>query len=332
MLLRLLALILFLLPALSPTHAQEDLPDPVPAEELADPGGEFLLVGGVSLYLIDAGEADAPPVILLHGFGGSTFTWRDTITPLTDAGFRVIAYDRPPFGLSQKTGELELTLAAQADQLAALLDELGIEQAVLVGHSAGGGTISQFAVSHPDRITALVFVAGAVPIATEPRDSEEQEESDSPLGGLFEIASRLDPDDPNVVRLMRRFLTPERFVDILSSAYGSAFEVTDDVANGYARVLLVEGWESGLVRLLTAEDSTPFDTDTFLENASQVPVLIMWGEADTWVPLERGLALAERLPNANLVTYPEIGHLPMEEEVNQFNADLTTFLIALQSN
>ncbi|MFW5748258.1 MAG: alpha/beta fold hydrolase [Chloroflexota bacterium] len=316
-----------------PAAAQEDEDATVPAEALAGPNGQFIDLDGVRLYVVVEGDPDGPPVMLLHGFGGSTFTWRDTIPALVDAGYRVIAYDRPPFGLSDKAREIDLSLAAQVERAAALMDALEIESAALVGHSAGGGVIGAFATTYPERVDALVFVAGAVNIAAQAAPEVEAtaeanaQESESPLGGLFALAGRIDADNPGAANLLRGLLTRERFIDILSSAYGPGFEVTEDIADGYARILRVEGWETGLLALVTARDERePIAADRFVEVVGEIPTAIIWGEADPWVPLRQGETLYQLLPDATFITYPGIGHLPMEEAIEQFNDDLVSFL------
>ena len=57
-----------------------------------------------------------------------------------------------------------------------------------------------------------------------------------------------------------------------------------------------------------------------------VPVLIIWGEEDTWVPIQVGRNLRDHLPDSTWITYPDVGHLPMEENIEQFNADMLRFL------
>lgn len=311
-----------------PVVGQDEI-DLVPAEELADPDGNFTVIDDLSIYYIDVGEADAPVVMLLHGFGGSTFTWRDTIPPLVDAGYRVVAYDRPPFGLSEKSLDAGLSRMAQAERAIALMDALEVESAVLVGHSAGGGVISQVVTTYPDRVDGLVFVAGAVPIPLGDVESSDTE-GDSPLGGLFEIASNIDPTNPNAVLLVRRVLTRDRFTDILATAYDDSFEVTDDIRDGYARILQVEGWEIGLLSLFTnPTEDMPFDVEAFTVNASQLPVMINWGLDDTWVPILRGEQLATLLEDADFRTYEGVGHMPMEEAADTFNDDLLNFLSSI---
>ncbi len=71
----------------------------------ADADGRFITVSGLQTYVRESGDPAGVPVLLLHGWGASTFSWRDTIPALADAGYRVIAFDRPPYGLSAKTGD-----------------------------------------------------------------------------------------------------------------------------------------------------------------------------------------------------------------------------------
>jgi pimeloyl-ACP methyl ester carboxylesterase len=321
-------LILLILPFTLIASAQDNAP--LPPQELADPGGEFTTIDGVELYYMTRGESENPAVMLLHGFGGSTFTWRDNMDAIANAGYYVVAFDRPPYGLADKSPELAYSPTFYADLTAGLMDTLDIDSAVMVGHSAGGGVITHFAVNYADRVDGLVFVAGAVRPPAVSNDAEATPEADSgggsPVGGLFEMASALDPESPLAITLVRNFLTPEIFVDILSSAYGDDYVMTNDVAAGYARILSVEGWESAFLNLVTSgnPDDTPLDFAVL--RATNVPVLIQWGEDDTWVPLAVGRVLNRFFEDSTLITYPDVGHMPMEEAIDDFNTDLITFL------
>lgn len=319
-----LLLILLIFGMFSVTIAQSDDPVPVPAAELADDNGQFISVDGVELYYIEAGPADGPAVMLLHGFGGSTFTWRDTIPALADAGYRVIAYDRPPYGLSQKSADLDISSTAYADQLAGLMDALEIDTATLVGHSAGGGVVGHFAITYPQRVQAMVYVAGAITLSQ--AENTDTARNGSALGGLGDFAEALDPNSPFARQLVRSFLTPEQFTDILASAYHPSFDVTDDIREGYSRVLQVEDWEVGFLALLAGGDPAQDTIDAEVFSTLEQPTLIIWGEDDAWVPIEQGEVLRDLLPQAQWVTLPQVGHLPMEEDVDGFNTALIRFL------
>jgi pimeloyl-ACP methyl ester carboxylesterase len=311
-----LLLLIFVVPLLIPLP-----PDGVAAETLADPGGTFVEVNGLQTYVLEAGDASAPPALLLHGFGGSTVSWRETMDALASAGYRAIAFDRPPYGLSQKSGDgIPYTPEAGADFTAALMDALGIERAVLVGHSAGGGVIAQFAVRYPERVQKLVFVAGAVPIGGSGRG-----------GGAFGVPEfgrtlLTFPSFNRAARIgIRLFVRPEAFVDMLRSAYYDPATVTPAVAAGYQRALRVVGWDEALVNIVTQNGGGQPLTSEQLE-AINLPALLVWGQEDTWVPIAAGERLRALLPNNEWIVYPAVGHLPMEENPQQFNADLIAFL------
>ncbi len=312
--------------------AQDDI-SPVPAEQLAGENGQFIEADGANLYVIDVGEPDAPAVLLLHGFGGSTFTWRDNIQPLADAGYRVVAFDRPPYGLADKSTVIDYTNAAYVEQTAALMDILGTESAALVGHSAGGGVIASFALTYPQRVDTLVFVAGAVPVGNLALDrAPTQQQTDaaeqsSPFAALFAVVEQLDPDSPVAVALARQLVTPGLLQDIARNNYYDPEKVSDEVLEGYSQVLRVEGWEGALLKLFTSMN----DPETIMLDYNSLadfdaPTLIQWGRQDPTVPLIVGETLADFMPNAQLIIYEETGHLPMEEQIEAFNADLIGFL------
>lgn len=289
-------------------------------ESLADPDGQFIDVGGAQIYYIDKGPQDGPVVLLLHGFGGSTFTWRDTIEPLAEAGFRAIALDMPPFGLSDKDPDQAYSRANMAKTIIALMDTLKIDKASIVGHSMGGGVTAQLALNYPSRIEKLVFVAGSVGgggVATEDQNSQ------TPRSAPFGFLSSLDPKSPLAITAIKTFMTPERFTDILTSAYYNKSVITDAVIAGYQRPLQLDTWAQGLLAFISS-DNAVFDTTALAE--IKAPTLIIWGEQDTWVPLSAGERLNTLIPNSTLIIYAETGHLPMEENTEQFNDDLLAFL------
>ncbi|MFN8379893.1 MAG: alpha/beta hydrolase [Anaerolineae bacterium] len=317
--LAILAFVVFVLPMLIPLPTVG-----VDAETLAGPGGIFIDVKGMQTYVLEAGDKDAPVVLLLHGFGGSTFSWREQMDVLAEAGYRAVAFDRPPYGLSTKTGDLPLTQQEQADFTAAVMDALGIESAVLVGHSMGGGVVGQFGARYPERADGLVFVDGAPAVG---------EAGSSAAGGAASGAASvvngilsLPPIERWARLLVRAVLTPEAFTGILTSAYYDPAVVTPEVAAGYQRQLRVKDWDEGLVNLFSGSGGgfAPL-SDEQLESYT-MPVAIFWGENDTWVPITAGESLRDALPAAQWFTFAESGHLPMEEHPAEFNRDLLAFL------
>jgi pimeloyl-ACP methyl ester carboxylesterase len=157
--------LLLVVPFLVPVPA---LTDTLPPEALADPDSRFVEVDGVRIHYKQMGEG-APVSILLHGFGASTFSWREVMAPLAETG-TVIAFDRPAFGLTQRPmrntpdwpGYNPYSYDAQPRLTVGLMDALGVESATLVGNSAGGTVSALTALAYPERVDALILVDAAV--------------------------------------------------------------------------------------------------------------------------------------------------------------------------
>ena len=307
---------------------------PVSAEtpqELADADGQFLDVNGTSVYIQARGATTNTAVILLHGFGGSTFTWRGTLDPLAAAGYYVVAMDLPPFGLSDKSADLDYSRTGLANLVVGVMDELKIETAVIVGHSMGGGVTAYLGAQHPERVRGLIFVSGGL-FEAMPDTALTTESDTSSRDGLFGMVEGIDPSSPLAGMLVRTFLTPDRFTDLLESAYVRTEVITPEVIAGYQRPLLTEDWPEGLLAFSAAEETTPVTLDelTTAVEENTIPVLILWGEGDTWVSIALGETMHAALTNSEMKTYEGVGHLPMEEDPEAFNADVITFLQAVE--
>ncbi|MDX8445488.1 alpha/beta fold hydrolase [Mesorhizobium captivum] len=124
------------------------------------PVGEFADINGARIHYVHvpaATGAELPPIVFIHGASANLKDQLLPLKPLLDGRAEMLFLDRPGFGWSER-GDNE-TLAAQADTIAALMDRLGIEKAVIVGHSFGGAVTTAFAQKHPERTLGLVFLA-----------------------------------------------------------------------------------------------------------------------------------------------------------------------------
>ena len=129
--------------------------------QLADADGAFITVYGMQIYYRARGPVDGQAIILVHGFLLETATFEPLLQGLAAQGYRVIAFDRPPFGLSDKAPDLDYRRQAHGDLLIGLMDQLGIKQAVLLGHSAGAMVTAGVALRYPERVAKLVMVDAA---------------------------------------------------------------------------------------------------------------------------------------------------------------------------
>ncbi|MGE5346294.1 MAG: alpha/beta fold hydrolase, partial [Acidithiobacillales bacterium] len=206
---------------------------PVAAEALAPPGGRFLTVGGTRTFLVEAGPKNGPAVVLVHGFGGSTFSFRKNVTPLAEAGFHVAAFDLPGSGLSDKRWDADYSHPAQADFVVAVMKELGIAKATLVAHSLGANIAAHVALRHPEAVQKLVFIAPVFFDRTAP--------------GSGRWLLRFPPARRWARILVRRKLQPPGSGRTLRTGYGDPSLVTPDVIEGYAAPRRMKDWDLALL-------------------------------------------------------------------------------------
>jgi len=301
--------ILLIGPFVIPLPEQPDLT----AEALAPGTGRFVTVDGVKTYVLDIGPRDGPAVVLIHGFGGSTYSWRDTIPALASDGYRAVALDLKGFGLSDKKFDEDYGHPSQALFVAGVMDELGIDKASIVGHSMGASVLGHFAALFPERVDKLVLVDGTVSV-------DEDGSSFDPMSWLIQF-----PPIRQWARIIMRWQLNEETVSArLRTAYHDPEKLTQEIENGYLTPQRVKDWELALLGMV--RDSNKNSLASPLQNIIDAPVLIVWGQQDTWVPLGRGRVLAESLPASKLSIIPDSGHLPMEEQAEVFNDILLDFL------
>ncbi len=287
-----------------------------PPERLADSDSRFIEVAGLNVHYKMTGEG-SPVMVLLHGFGASIFSWREVMIPLAEFG-SVVAFDRPAFGLTERPtpgdwqGENPYSAEAAVQLTIGLLDQLGAQQAILVGNSAGGTIAMLAALQHPERVQALILVSPAVY-----------------GGGGAPSWSRWLWQIPQVRRLgplVVRSLVG-RLERSLPTAWHDRTKITPEVLAGYKQPLQVDNWDRAFWEFLSAGRSV--DLEAQLPEIG-MPTLVITGDDDTWVPTAESVRLAEELPNAELVVIPNCGHVAMDECPEEFMRASAAFLGQLQ--
>ena len=305
------------LPLLWPVPPLEDT---VPPQTLADTDSRFAEIDGLAVHFktwgITSGESTRgidTAVVLLHGFGASTFSWREVAAPLADR-LPVVAFDRPAFGLTERplewSGPDPYAPETQADLTIAVMDALGIERAVLVGHSAGGTVAALVAAEYPERVAAVVLEDPAVFAGGPPRF----------LTPLFRTAQlrRIGP-------LIARRLGGTSGDDFIRSAWHDPSRITSDVYEGYRRPLRAADWDAALWLLTVAE--RPADVPGIVATIG-APTLFMTGDDDRIVPPEDTRRAAALVRGAEVVTIAECGHIPHEEQPAAFLEAVEEFVDA----
>ena len=291
-------------------------PNVLPVEQLAEPDSQFIEINNIQVHYKASGEG-GQAIILLHGFGASAFSWREVIEPLTLAGCGpIVAYDRPAFGLTERPtgwqGHNPYSLKGQVELLDGLLDGLEIEQAVLVGNSAGGRVAALYALDRPERVRALVLVDAA--IYGQPRPWWQ---------GLVYNLPPMKFIGPLMVRKIAQTGN-----DTIRVAWHAPERVSDEIIAGYRKPLTAENWDVGLWEYTRA----PRDLDAAARlDELTLPVLVVTGDDDRIIPAENSIRLAGELPNAALVIFENCGHVPHEECPQAFMEAVTPFLQSLEN-
>jgi len=279
--------------------------------QFADGASAFLDAGATGrIHYRDQGPRGAPPVVLVHGTGASLHTWEPWVTRLTP-DYRIVTLDLPGHGLTGATPAGDYSRSGMVAAIHAVVDHLGLERFVLGGNSMGGEMSMAYALTHPDRVRALILVdtAGYYP--------PHMTDREAPLA--FRLASM------PVLRPVLTKLTPRWVIaDSLSSVVVDQSVVTDALIERYWKLMRLEGSRAALMQHFAGlpRPSLPVE-------ALNVPTLIQWGDSDRLIPSETGHALTRVMPNARLIVYPDAGHIPMKEIPGPTAADARAFLDAL---
>ncbi|MDH4067605.1 MAG: alpha/beta hydrolase [Dehalococcoidia bacterium] len=279
-------------------------------DQLVSEHGRFLDIDGSRIYVEEQNpESVQATIVFIHGFGGSTFSWRHNAPFFAGQGYRIVSLDLKGFGLSYKDFASDYSHPAQARLLAEVLARLGVDEAYFVGHSMGTSVMLHFAHLYPEKILGLISVDGAVNLDK---------------GGIFPSALL---DFPPIRRagevLLTRYGTRERVGRILRSAYYRKDIVTAEVMDGYYNRLVNGQWAQSLLAMTR---DTSENTITLALADFRFPTLILWGQNDTWVKQIDIDRWRGQIPSAEFHAIPEAGHMLMEEEPDLFNSMVLAFL------
>ncbi|MFL6235088.1 MAG: alpha/beta fold hydrolase [Thermoanaerobaculia bacterium] len=257
----------------------------------AAPASQFVRVGGQLVHAEQAGSGE--PVVLLHGFGASAYSWRKVIPALAE-GHRVVAIDLNGFGYTQRPRSREsYTREGQAKLVLDTMDALGIARAHVVGHSYGGGITLYLAARHPERFRSMVLVDSSAPTYANDRRSR---------------AAALRPLDILFVRTVA--LRPGAVRKALLRSFWDDSKVTPELVRAYSGRVAVEGVGDAFYGLTApVPPGPPVELETI-----EVPTLVVWGAHDELISPESGRRAAARLPHSEFVLLEDSGHLPMEEQ------------------
>ena len=288
-------------------HRDASVREAVTMTQAAEPRPEIggsVVAAGITTNYLHAGEAGAPPVLLLHGSGPGVTAyanWRLTI-PTLATELRVVAPDLVGFGFTERPAGAVYGMDTWVDQVVGLMDGLGIERASLVGNSFGGGLALRLAARHPDRVHRLVLMGS--------------------MGVPFPITEGLDQVwgyEPSV-ESMRRLL------DLF--AYSREL-VTDELAEVRYRASIQPGFQESFSAMFPAPRqrwvesmATPDDEIAAIPHRT----LVVHGRDDRIIPLDNALHLLRTLTDVRLHVFGRCGHWTQIEHAEEFNRLVLDFV------
>lgn len=280
-----------------------------PRQDLVSEYGRFLDIDGLAIYVEERNPvASRETIVFVHGFGGSTFSWCENVPFFAGQGYRVISLDLKGFGLSDKDFASDYSHEAQAEAVAEVLERLDVARAYLIGHSMGTSVMLHFAHLYPEKVLALVSVAGALSL-----DQRSMYPAALLSFGPLRIAGEF---------LLNRLISKERVGRILEGVYHTDM-ITAEIVNGYYDRIVTGRWAGSLLAMTRDMHE---NTITFALEDMAFPTLILWGEYDTVVRRADIDRWKDRIPAAQFHVIPETGHLPMEERPALFNDMVLAFL------
>ncbi len=284
----------------------------VPYKELnkkyANEDSHFMDVNGLAVHYRD--EGTGPTLILLHGVASSMQIWDGWAKELGD-NYRIIRLDLPGFGLTgSDSANNSDTTEYMVNMLDTFVNQLGLDRFFLAGSSLGGYYAWNYANAHPEKLYKLALVAA----------------TGYPQDMPFWIGLASAP----VMHWISPYMMPRFMVNqTTASAYADENLLTDEVKQRYFDLTQRSGNRESYVKHFRKLRNM-LDDDTLGEKVKDitVPTLLMWGEKDTWVPLDVMRMFHRDLPNSEYLVYEGVGHLPMEEMPVQSSRDADHFFMS----
>ncbi|WP_037313464.1 alpha/beta fold hydrolase [Ruegeria halocynthiae] len=283
-------------------------------DELSKYAHETLtLSDGFQVNYADEGNADGPVVLMVHGGGATLADWTPWVPALAEK-YRVVRVDMPGHGLTDPLADrTEYGPIKWAEVLKEFVDELGLGKFAIIGHSFGGDTVVRYTVSNPDDVTALVLVAAGGYIPTE----EQITDQDRTFVALY--------DNPLGRYLLPRMLNRKETGKSLEIFFNDPADLTQEMIDESYDIYRYEKNLGAPIELLVNLYSDRYVEVSGLDTIN-VPTLIMWGDKDAIAPLDYGHRFNAAIKGSELTIYPDVGHMPMYEAVDQSTADLLRFL------
>lgn len=292
-------------PSLANATGFADIPMPYLEERYENDQSRFMDVNGYHIHYRDQGQGDT--IILLHGIFSALQTWDSWVDELSRT-HRVITLDMPGYGM---TGAPEnpddFDEANIVNTFAKFVERLDLDTFTLAGNSLGGFVAASYAAQYANRVDRLILL--------------------DPFGYPQDTPWLLDLGTSFPIQFLGQYVQPPVIITMtLRWAYGDPRRMKEKDVRRYVQMSQRPGARPIYMKTLEMVEERAENDAPLPFYRITAPTLLMWGEDDDWVPLELAQRWLDDLPNARLVTYPGVGHIPMEEVPEDTLKDAERFL------
>jgi pimeloyl-ACP methyl ester carboxylesterase len=244
-----------------------------------------------NIYYIERGTGPHH-ILLIHGFAAHSYTWNKLIDDLAHAGYHVWSLDLIGFGYSDKPFEAHYGLDLFTAQIEAFMEAMHLSSACIVGNSMGGGLALAMVIFHPNRVHSLVLIDAFIfPIK---------------LPMYFAITNMLG-------RFSKPFFGRMVVKRILKEVMFDPKKISEEQIEAYNLPYNMPGGREAFIRTLKNFDQKELNRLIPHFKKINIPMLIIWGEKDRWMPLSYYQRVTHTFPHAQKVLISQSGHIPQEE-------------------
>lgn len=271
-------------------------------EKYTNSESQFIEVKGLRTHYRVEGEG--PYLLLLHGTASSLHTW-DRWTELLKKHFTVVRLDLPAFGLTGPNQQGNYSADYYNYFITEFTGKLDMPYFSLVGNSLGGGIAWYFTLNHQQRISQLILI--------DPSGVPKDEVPD-----IFALAQ-----NPVTAFILKHTSLKSFIRQNIEQVYFQDDKITDVLVDRYWELSLREGNRQAFIDRANMAFQYPIGQLAEI----RTPTLILWGEQDIWIPVSDAEVFLQNIPNSQLIIYPNVGHVPMEEIPDQTVEDSLAFLL-----
>ncbi len=265
---------------------------------------------GLKVHYRDQGNPDGPPLMLIHGSSASLHTFEPMVTHLKDK-YRIISLTLPGHGLTGPHPKDDYSSSGYHEAIDLVSKELNLTNFAITGNSLGGWLSWRYTLKNPDKINALILLnAAGMPL--------RKGETRPPSNLAFKLARY------SAGRFLLQNITPRSLVEkSLLQTVTVKESVTEEVIERYYNLVRLPGNRSAASLRRQARIETGY-ADKF--GTIKAPTLIIWGKDDQLIYASAAQSFKDRKPDARVIIYENVGHIPMEEVPARTAKDIDTFL------